>query len=66
MLGTETDSTDRMLVRAEVPAAELLRYAVDLRGSTGDRSVHPTFLPLRPGAVQLESVTGQRRFDDLE
>jgi elongation factor G len=35
VLGTETDeSGDRMLVRAEVPAAELLRYAVDLRGLT--------------------------------
>jgi elongation factor G len=35
VLGTESDeSGDRMLVRAEVPAAELLRYAVDLRGLT--------------------------------
>ena len=34
VLGTETDETGRMLVRAEVPAAELLRYAVDLRGLT--------------------------------
>ncbi|MGH3885936.1 MAG: elongation factor G-like protein EF-G2, partial [Pseudonocardiaceae bacterium] len=34
VLGTETDQTGRMLVRAEVPAAELLRYAVDLRGLT--------------------------------
>jgi elongation factor G len=34
VLGTETDQVGRMLVRAEVPAAELLRYAVDLRGLT--------------------------------
>ncbi len=34
VLGTETDHGGRMLVRAEVPAAELLRYAVDLRGLT--------------------------------
>ena len=34
VLGTETDQAGRMLVRAEVPASELLRYAVDLRGLT--------------------------------
>lgn len=34
VLGTETDEIGRMLVRAEVPVAELLRYAVDLRGLT--------------------------------
>ncbi|HKR50726.1 MAG TPA: elongation factor G-like protein EF-G2 [Pseudonocardiaceae bacterium] len=34
VLGTETDQSGRMLVRAEVPVAELLRYAVDLRGLT--------------------------------
>ncbi len=34
VMGTETDEMGRMLVRAEVPAAELLRYAVDLRGLT--------------------------------
>ncbi len=34
VLGTETDQIGQMLVRAEVPAAELLRYAVDLRGLT--------------------------------
>src|SRR6185437_16053136 len=34
VLGTEPDQAGRMLVRAEVPAAELLRYAVDLRGLT--------------------------------
>ncbi|MDT7597102.1 MAG: elongation factor [Pseudonocardiales bacterium] len=39
VLGTETDSTGRMLVRAEVPAAELLRYAVDLRGLTSGTAV---------------------------
>ena len=34
VLGTENDGVGRMLVRAEVPVAELLRYAVDLRGLT--------------------------------
>ncbi len=34
VLGTENDGPGRMLVRAEVPAADLLRYAVDLRGLT--------------------------------
>jgi elongation factor G len=39
VLGTETDQNGRMLVRAEVPAAELLRYAVDLRGLTSGTAV---------------------------
>ncbi len=39
VLGTETDQTGRMLVRAEVPAAELLRYAVNLRGLTSGTAV---------------------------
>jgi elongation factor G len=39
VLGTETDQDGRMLVRAEVPAAELLRYAVDLRGLTSGTAV---------------------------
>jgi elongation factor G len=39
VLGTETDQAGRMLVRAEVPAAELMRYAVDLRGLTSGTAV---------------------------
>jgi elongation factor G len=39
VLGTETDQAGRMLVHAEVPAAELLRYAVDLRGLTSGTAV---------------------------
>jgi elongation factor G len=39
VLGTEPDQPGRMLVRAEVPAAELLRYAVDLRGLTSGTAV---------------------------
>jgi elongation factor G len=39
VLGTETDRAGRMLVRAEVPAAELLRYTVDLRGLTSGTAV---------------------------
>jgi elongation factor G len=34
VLGTEPDATGRTVVRAEVPAIELLRYAVDLRAMT--------------------------------
>ncbi|MGB8963366.1 MAG: elongation factor G-like protein EF-G2 [Pseudonocardiaceae bacterium] len=39
VLGTEADQAGRMLVRAEVPAAELIRYAVDLRGLTSGTAV---------------------------
>ncbi|HEX4103638.1 MAG TPA: elongation factor G-like protein EF-G2 [Pseudonocardiaceae bacterium] len=39
VLGTEADQAGRMLVRAEVPAAELVRYAVDLRGLTSGTAV---------------------------
>ncbi|MGH3857811.1 MAG: elongation factor G, partial [Pseudonocardiaceae bacterium] len=39
VLGTETDQTGQMLVRAEVPVAELLRYAIDLRGLTSGTAV---------------------------
>jgi elongation factor G len=51
VLGTETDETgDRMLVRAEVPAAELLRYAVDLRGLTsGTAAFTRRFATYAPG-----------------
>jgi elongation factor G len=34
VLGTEAAALGRSLVRAEVPGAELLRYAVDLRAMT--------------------------------
>ena len=36
-LGTETDETATRLVRAEVPATELVRYAVELRAMTVGR-----------------------------
>jgi elongation factor G len=40
VLGTETDSAgDRSIVRAEVPAAELLRYAVELRAMTSGAGI---------------------------
>ena len=54
VLGTEPDpnGAERTLVRAEVPATELVRYAVELRAMTSgagtfSRVVHP----LRPDAV---------------
>ncbi|GAA4893068.1 translation elongation factor 2 (EF-2/EF-G) [Stackebrandtia albiflava] len=34
VLGTETDEHDRAVVNAEVPAVELLRYAIELRAMT--------------------------------
>jgi elongation factor G len=34
VLGTDIAGPGRTLVRAEVPSAELLRYAVDLRAMT--------------------------------
>jgi elongation factor G len=34
VLGTETDSTAHTTIRAEVPSAELLRYAIELRSLT--------------------------------
>jgi elongation factor G len=49
VLGTETDQTGQMLVRAEVPAAELIRYAVDLRGLTsGTASFNRRFCRYAP------------------
>lgn len=49
VLGTENDGMGRMLVRAEVPVAELLRYAVDLRGLTsGSATFTRTFARYAP------------------
>jgi len=49
VLGTENDGVGRMVVHAEVPVAELLRYAVDLRGLTsGTATFTRTFARYSP------------------
>jgi elongation factor G len=49
VLGSEPDGGDRTLVRAEVPAVEISRYAVDLRASThGSASFTRRFVRYEP------------------
>ncbi|WET76700.1 elongation factor G-like protein EF-G2 [Amycolatopsis sp. QT-25] len=55
VLGTESGDGGRTVVRAEVPAVELLRYAVDLRSLTSGTATftrkHARFEPMPEGAV---------------
>ncbi|QYN20124.1 elongation factor G-like protein EF-G2 [Amycolatopsis sp. DSM 110486] len=57
VLGTESGEGGRTVINAEVPAAELLRYAIDLRSLTSGTAtftrVHARFEPLPEGAVPL-------------
>ncbi|HEX9890592.1 MAG TPA: elongation factor G, partial [Actinomycetota bacterium] len=39
VLGMEPTGTGKSVVRAEVPQAEMMRYAIDLRSITGGRGV---------------------------
>ncbi|MGH8877184.1 MAG: elongation factor G-like protein EF-G2 [Stackebrandtia sp.] len=49
VLGTETDEHDRAVVRAEIPAGELLRYAIELRAMTaGAGTFARTFIRYEP------------------
>ena len=49
VLGTENDESGRAVVRAEVPATELVRYAVELRAMTsGAGSFRRTFVRYDP------------------
>jgi elongation factor G len=49
LLGTEEAVDDRAAVRAAVPQSELLRYAVDLRGTThGTGTFSRTFAHYEP------------------
>jgi elongation factor G len=54
VLGTESAAGGRTLVRAEVPATELLRYATDLRSLTSGTATftrrHARFDPMPEGA----------------
>ncbi|WP_033293558.1 elongation factor G-like protein EF-G2 [Amycolatopsis jejuensis] len=55
VLGTESAEGGQTVVHAEVPAAELLRYAVDLRSLTSGTAAftrrHARFEPMPEGAV---------------
>jgi elongation factor G len=55
VLGTESGEGGRTIIRAEVPAAELLRYAIDLRSLTSGTATftrkHARFEPMPEGAV---------------
>jgi elongation factor G len=56
VLGTESDPNggDRAVVRAEVPAMELLRYLVDLRSMTaGAGTFTRTFVRYEPMPAHL-------------
>ncbi len=57
VLGTESGEGGRTVIRAEVPAAELLRYAIDLRSLTSGTATftrkHARFEPMPEGAVAL-------------
>jgi elongation factor G len=57
VLGTESGEGGRTIIRAEVPAAELLRYAIDLRSLTSGTATftrkHARFEPMPEGAVAL-------------
>jgi elongation factor G len=55
VLGTEADEGGRSLVKAEVPATELLRYAIDLRSLTSGTATftrrHSRYDPLPEGVA---------------
>jgi elongation factor G len=54
VLGTEPDSGERTLVRAEIPATELVRYATELRSLTsGTASFSRAFLRYEPLPAHL-------------
>jgi elongation factor G len=54
VLGTEPDEGERTLVRAEVPATELVRYAVDLRSLTsGTATFRRSFVRFEPMPAHL-------------
>jgi elongation factor G len=54
VLGTEPDEAERTLVRAEVPATELVRYSVDLRSLTsGTATFRRAFVRYEPMPTHL-------------
>ncbi|QFU88651.1 elongation factor G-like protein EF-G2 [Amycolatopsis sp. YIM 10] len=56
VLGTESAEGGRTVIRAEVPATELLRYAIDLRALTSGTATftrrHARFDPMPEGAMK--------------
>ena len=49
VLGTESDGNERAVIRAEVPALELLRYLVELRSMTsGTGAFRRSFVRYEP------------------
>lgn len=68
VLGTETDEYDRAVIRAEVPASELLRYAIELRSMTaGSGWFRRQFLRYEPMPPKLAeaAMAGLARFRQL-
>jgi elongation factor G len=55
VLGTEADAGGQTVIKAEVPAVELLRYATDLRSLTSGTAMftrqHAHFEPIPEGAI---------------
>jgi elongation factor G len=57
VLGTEPDEPERTLVRAEVPATELVRYSVDLRSLTsGTATFRREFVRFEPMPQHLAAA----------
>jgi len=62
VLGTEPDTAGRTRVQAEVPATELLRYAVDLRSLTsGTATFSRRFARYEPLPESLAASVGAKR-----
>jgi elongation factor G len=61
LLGTDKVDAERTAVRAHVPQTELVRYAVELRGSThGSGTFTRSFAHHEAMPVDLSSEVGQR------
>ncbi|ADD42087.1 elongation factor G-like protein EF-G2 [Stackebrandtia nassauensis] len=66
VLGTETDDRDRAVIRAEIPASELVRYAIELRAMTAGSGVFArTFIRYEPMpkhlAEQVKKEAAERK-----
>jgi elongation factor G len=62
VLGTEPDEGERTVVRAEVPATELVRYAVDLRSLTsGTATFGRTFVRFEPMPAHIAATVTRKK-----
>ncbi len=65
VLGTDVDDRGRQVVRANVPTAELARYAVDLRAITGGRgrfrAEHARYEPVPPAVAARYGAAAAER-----